>query len=171
MKISARLLVSTLFLGVAIGGPWSTIEAQTDSDLHGGWIITNWEGPAGQTGPTPQLGLFLFTETGHYSMMFVIGDDRAALGADPTDAEVAAAYGPFVANSGRYTVSGNEITYEAFIAKDPAYMAGFAPTGGEGNATVMTFSIDEGTLTLNFSDGDGPMQGSTATLVRPGGGQ
>jgi hypothetical protein len=170
MKNSARPILSILLLGAAIGGPWTTIEAQTNSDLHGGWVIVGWEAPSGQTGPTPERGLFVFTATGHYSMMFVIGGDREALAASPSDADIAAAYGPFVANSGRYTVSENEITYEAFVAKDPAYMSQFAPTGGAGNAATIMFSVDDGTLTLNFPDGDGPMQGATATLVRPGGG-
>ena len=96
----------------------------------------------------------------------LLADDP--LGADPSNGAIAAAYGPFVANSGRYSVSGDEITYEAFVAKDPAYMAGFEPTGGEGNAQTMRFSIDGGALTLRFGEG-GPMQGATATLRRPGG--
>jgi hypothetical protein len=103
-------------------------------------------------------------------MMFVIGEVREALGDNPSDADVAAAANPFVANSGRYTVSGNEITYEAAIAKDPEYMSQFEPTGGEGNPQTMTFSFEDGTMTLTFGDG-GPMQGATATLRKPGDGE
>lgn len=171
LKISPRLISSTLLLGIAISGPWATAEAQANSDLHGGWVITSWAAAEGQTGPTPQRGLFLFTESGHYSIMFVIGEAREALGANPSDGNIAAAYNPFVANAGRYTVSENQITYEAAVAKDPAYMSRFkgAPDapGGEGNAQTITFSIDDGTLTLSFGEG-GPMQGATATLRRPG---
>jgi hypothetical protein len=36
-------------------------------------------------------------------------------------------------------------------------------------ASIIPFSIDDGTLTLSFGEG-GPMQGATATLDRPGGG-
>ena len=167
MKISARLIASTLLLGIAISGHWAAAEAQTNSDLHGAWVISGWEAADGQTGPTPQRGLFLFTASGHYNMMYVIGETREELGANPSDADLAAAYGPFIANAGRYVVAGNEITYEAFVAKDPAYMSQFEPTGGEGNAQTMTFSIDGSTMTLSFGDG-GPMQGATATLRRPG---
>jgi hypothetical protein len=39
-----------------------------------------------------------------------------------TEVETISAYSSFVANSGRYTVSGNEITTEAYMAKDPNYM-------------------------------------------------
>ncbi len=48
--------------------------------------------------------------------------------------------------------------------------AGDPETGGEGNAQTITFSIDDGTLTLSFGEG-GPMQGATATLRRPGTGE
>ena len=88
-------------------------------------------------------------------MMYVIGEAREALGENPTDAGIAAAYNPFVANSGRYTVPGNEVTYQAFVAKDPAYISEFEPTGGEGNAQALTFNIDDGTLTLSFGEGGG----------------
>ena len=169
MKIGVRLVVLTLLFGIAMAGSWTGTSAQMSSDLHGGWVIAGWEAGPGQTGPTPQRGLFLFTESGHYSIMYVVGEAREALGQSPSNDDIAAAYGPFVANSGRYTVSGNEITYEAFVAKDPAYMSQFEPTGGEGNAQTMTYSIaDDGILTLHFGEG-GPMQGATATLRRPGG--
>lgn len=163
-----RKLVAATVLGFALAGTAKTLAGQAPADLLGGWIIAGWEAPSGREGPVPQRGLFVFSESGHYSMMFVIGEARAALPQDPTDADIAAAYGPFVANSGRYSVSGNTITYEAFVAKDPAYMSRFAATGGEGNAQTMTFEIVEGRLTMTFAEG-GPMAGSKATLRRPPG--
>jgi len=170
MKTSTRLCVIALLFGLAVGVRPGAVEAQAPSDLVGGWTIRGWEwAGAPADAPVPGKGLFLFTESGQYSIMFVIGEDRAALGDDPTDAQIAAAYGPFVANSGRYSVSGNTITYEAFVAKDPAYMSRFAPMGGEGNQQTMTFEISDGTLTLQFGEG-GPMAGATARLRRPGSG-
>ncbi len=166
MRIVLRCASLALAIAIVLASPLA-VQAQSASELHGGWTIRDWQAPEGQTGPTPQRGLFLFTESGQYSIMYVIGDDREPVGAAPTDAEIAAAYGPFIANSGRYAVSGDEITYEAFVAKDPAYMANFEPTGGEGNAQTMIFSIEDGTLTLSFGEG-GPMGGATATLRRPG---
>lgn len=167
MKTNARLLGPTLLLSAVLGA-WTPLQAQTNSELHGGWIIADWEAADGQTGPTPQRGLFVFSASGHYSMMYIIGEDREPLEADPSDADIAAAYGPLVANSGRYTVAGNQITYEAYVAKDPAYMSGFAPTGGAGNAQTITFSVDNGLLTLSFGEGGPMQQGATATLRRPG---
>ena len=38
------------------------------------------------------------------------------------------------------------------------------------NAQIMTFSVDDGVLTLAFGEG-GPMTGATATLRPPGSGQ
>jgi len=166
MKNLTWRLAGSLLLGIATTGPLFAASAQATPDLYGGWIVTDWQWPEGQTAPKVQRGLFLFTESGNYSMMFVIGDARKALPDNPSDADIAAAYGPFVANSGRYSVSGNEITYEAFMAKDPAYMSQFAPTGGEGNAQKVTYSISDGVLTLHFGEG-GPMGGATATLRRP----
>jgi len=168
MTYTARIVAAIVLLGVFVTGPGVSVEAQTNSELVGGWILTGWEAPDGQEGPVPGAGLFLFTESGQYSMMFVIGEAREATGANPTDADLAAAYNPFVANSGRYSVTGGEITYEAAVAKDPAYMSLFEPTGGEGNAQTMMFRADGNNLTLEFGDG-GPMQGATATLVRPAG--
>ena len=167
MKTLLRLAASALVATFLVVGTWTAAEAQTDPALVGGWVIADWEAAEGQTGPTPQRGLFIFTESGHYSIMYVIGDARADTGADPSDADLAAAYRPFVANSGRYMVSGNEVTYEAFMAKDPAYMSRFAPTGGEGNAQTFTYTVGDGTVTLKFGEG-GPMSGATATLRRPG---
>jgi hypothetical protein len=167
MKTCVRLTGSAILLTIALALPQAGIEAQTNSELLGGWIIQDWQAPAGQAGLTPQRGLFIFTQSGHYSIMYVIGEERPPLDSSPSDAAIAAAYNPFVANSGRYSVSGDEITYEAYVAKDPAYMSAFEPTGGAGNAQSMRFSIDDGVLTLRFGQG-GPMQGATATLRRPG---
>lgn len=171
MKTRIGTPLATVVLTVLVSAGCETASGQTDSDLLGGWVVSSWEAPAGQRGPTPQRGLFLFTESGHYSMMFVIGGARDAVSPNASDADLAAAYNPFVANSGRYSVSGDEITYEAFVAKDPAYMSQFEPTGGAGNAQTITFNVEDGTLTLEFASGDGPMQGSTATLRRPGEGE
>lgn len=44
------------------------------------------------------------------------------------------------------------ITYEAFMAKNPNYMADFGPEVG--NASTMEFSIDGGVLTLRFLTGN-----------------
>ena len=165
MKTPTRILAPALALAFALAIPAA---AAAQDELHGGWVVSGWTAPDGSEAPV-QRGLFLFTASGHYSIMFVRGEGREALAQGATDADVAAAYSPFVANSGRYMVDGNTITYEAYVSKDPAYMMGFAPTGGEGNAQTMTYSIADGVLTLEVGNG-GPTGSSKMTLRRPGGG-
>jgi hypothetical protein len=57
--------------------------------------------------------------------MYVPGDEPRDVpeGETFTDAETLTAYGSIIANSGRYTVDGNQLMYEAYVAKNPAYMA------------------------------------------------
>lgn len=166
MRTRARLVPGAIIAGALLGLAPHGADAQ---ELNGGWIIADWEWAEGADRPAPSRGIFLFTESGHYSIQFVIGEPREALGPEASDADIAAAYGPFVSNAGRYTVSGNTITYEAYVAKDPAYMSSFAPTGGEGNEQTIEFSFSGDSLMLTFGEG-GPMGGATATLMRPGGG-
>ena len=129
--------------------------------------MTGWTAPDGTENADSQQGLFLFTATGQYSMMYVPGDEIRAVpeGETMSDAETLEAYGSFIANSGRYTVDGNGIMYEAFMAKDPAYMADFNAEEAA-NGTNLEFSITDGILTLEWLDGFTP--GTKATLRRPG---
>jgi hypothetical protein len=151
----------------AFSGPWHTAAAQGSSELAGGWIVTGWTAADGTVNSQPQRGLFLFTGTGQYSMMYVLGDEPRPRyeGETQTEAETLTAYGSFVANSGRYTVNGNTLTYEAYMAKDPNYMADWN-ANEPGNAVNVTFSVTNGILTLNWVDGRNA--GQTATLRRPG---
>ena len=67
-------------------------------------------------------GLFIFTAA-NYSIMYIRGDEpRADLPAEPTDADLIRAFGELTANSGRYTLEGDQLTYEAYMANNPNYM-------------------------------------------------
>jgi hypothetical protein len=151
----------------ALSGAWHTAEAQGSSELAGGWIVTSWTSPDGTVNDQPQKGLFLFTATGQYSMMYIRGDEPRPRyeGESQTDEEILAAYNSFTANSGRYTVDGNQLVYEAYMAKDPNYMADFMSEEG-GNGVTVTFGISGGILTLEWADGQSA--GQKATLRRPG---
>jgi len=159
--VTAGLILLTALSGVA-----NPAAAQAPPELAGGWIVTSWTAPDGTVNSSPQRGLFVFTATGQYSMMYVLGDEPRPRypGEDPTDAEMLAAYQSLVANSGRYTVDGNKLTYEAYVAKDPNYMADWNMET-RGNATNVTFSIADDILTLKWLDGRN--EGQTATLRRP----
>ena len=97
-------------------------------------------------------------------MMYVNTPDgsRPELSDHPSDTELVAVLESFTANTGRYRIDGNQITYEAFVAKNPAYMAAWDPETG-GNAVTVTMSMSEETLTLTWENG------RTATLRRPPG--
>jgi hypothetical protein len=164
MKAPA-LITPLAVLCVALGGSPDAAQAQGSPELAGGWIVTSWTSPDGEVNSEPQRGLFVFTETGHYSISYIPGSDpRAELSESSTEAEQLAAYNAFVANSGRYRVAGNVITYEAYVAKFPNYMAGFMTE--EGNAVTMTYAIEDGILTLEWTSGNSA--GRKATLRRPG---
>ncbi len=141
------------------------VSAQENSELPGGWIVTSWAGPGGEVISDPQPGLFVFTASGVYSIMYVNSDESRAVqaGETETDAEKLEAYDSFTANSGRYTVEGDQITYEAYMAKNPSYMSRFGPEGE--NASTMRFAIDNDILTLHFLTGNG--QGGSGTFRRP----
>ena len=164
----APFLALSLVLLTAGVGSMEPAEAQASQELAGGWIVTGWTAPDGTAHPSPQRGLFLFTATGQYSMMYVPGEEPRATyeGETQTDAETLAAYGSFIANSGRYTVEGNTITYEAYVAKDPKYMDSWNLQEA-GNAQTMTYSIDDGVLSLTWGEGS-LNEGAKATLRRPG---
>ena len=160
---ASALITSTLALCLALGAAPDTAQAQGSPELAGGWIVTSWTSPDGEVNSEPQRGLFIFTESGHYSIMHV-NAPRAELSASSTDADRLAAFEPFTANSGRYRVAGNVITYEAYVAKHPNYMAGFMVD--DGNGVSMTYAIEDGILTLEWTGGNSA--GRKATLRRPG---
>ncbi len=166
MRILSAVIAGLALLTALAVAPHET-QAQIPAELAGGWLVTSWTSPEGVRNDSPQRGLFVFAATGQYSMMYVLGDAPRPRyeGESLTDAEKLAAYDSFVANSGRYSVTGNVISYEAYMAKDPNYMADFN-VDTRANVVRMTFSIADGILTLRWEDGFTP--GQTATLRRPG---
>ena len=171
MRISVLLIASLVVNGCA--EPAAEDHAEEAQGIYGGWIVSEWMMPENEVMSMPaEHGLFLFTESGHYSMMWVPSADRPILptpSEEASDAQLAEAYMGFVANSGRYTATPDMITYEAYIARDPAYMSRFEPMGGEGNARNLNYMLNEdGTLTLEFVAEDEYGAGVVATLRRPG---
>ncbi len=167
MMRRALAVTTTVLLLTAFAGVPRTVEAQGSADLAGGWLVTSWTAADGTVNAQPQRGLFVFAATGQYSMMYVLGTEPRPRysGETLTDAEMLAAYRSLVANSGRYTVEGDVITYEAYVAKDPNYMADWN-TETRANANRMRFGIKDGILTLEWLDGFN--EGMKATLRRPG---
>src|SRR5438874_3246159 len=117
---------------ILLAAAFSTAFA-ADSPLVGAWQLDQ-----GQSG---QAGLYLFTPT-RYSMVLAATDrpdipDMSKATAD----ELRAIWGPLLANSGTYEVSGDLITIHPLVAKIPVVMK---PGANE----VYRFRIEGKTLTL-----------------------
>lgn len=170
--VTATLVFFLAVAGATVAGSWRPAMAQGNAALHGAWIVTSRTSPAGEVNASPQRGLYMFTASGHYSVMYVTGaEPRPMLSGEgefgtPTDAEKVIAFDNFVANSGRYSVDGDEIVYEAFMAKNPNYMAAFSMEDHT-NSRRMRFSIEDGALTLYPIATDGTEPGGSVTLQRP----
>src|SRR5882757_4129450 len=105
----------------------------SDSPLVGAWQLD-----AGQSG---QAALYLFTPT-RYSMVLAAANrpDIVDTGKATAD-ELRALWGPLLANSGTYEVSGDLLTIHPLVAKHPVVMK------AEANE-VYRFRIEGNTLTL-----------------------
>ena len=137
-RITALAATLALFGFISAGSA-----AAQESSIVGSWVTDSWEGQ-----DDSQPGLLIFTET-NYSIMFVIpGMTRERWeGETITDAEIVTAYNTLVANSGRYTRDGNEITTEAYVTLNPNYMADW----GE-NQQTYTFRVEGDILHLSWPD-------------------
>ena len=95
--------------------------------------------------------LMIFTAT-HYSTMNVRGSGpRPQLAENATDAERGAAFTPFTANGGTYTLSGTTLTLRRSIAKSPNRMntTSTAEVRFEGDDTVwLTLRVANGTINV-----------------------
>lgn len=163
-----RTLFVSLLALTTMAIAWAPAAAQDATDLTGAWIVSSWTSADGEVEDDPERGLFVFgareADGGTYSMMYVVGGGPRAQyeGEGLTDAEKLVAYDSFVANSGRFSIEGDQLIYEAYMAKDPNYQASW-----EENAVTTTWALDGDNLTLTWVDGFTP--GASVTLRRPSG--
>ena len=157
--------IAAFTTGLALLGILASAEsiAAQESSVVGAWITASWEGQDGDPAP----GLLIFTET-NYSMMFVpAGTVRGRFAGETwTDANKVEAVNTLIANSGRYTRSGNQITTEAYVALNQNYMADW----GENHRTY-TFRVEGDMLYLTWPEGfiGGPdSPGFTGTFRKVG---
>ena len=140
-----------------------TLTAQAQSSaLQGAWTITEVSVTTPDTSWTeanPQPGLYIFLEP-HYSTLIVQGSEpRELFSDDPTDAELLAAWSPFIANSGTYEVSGTTLTVRPLVAKQPNAMSD--------DSFTYTYQVEGDTLRLTFSAAWAPEGGEIRyTLAR-----
>ena len=113
----------------ALEGVWRTVEVVVQS-------------PAPQTfRPGATLAIF---HGRHYSRVEVHAESARPLLKDPAAASAAdlrATWGPFVGEAGTFVLSGNEVTMQALVAKNPAAMT-------QGATSVYTYQRNGDTLTL-----------------------
>jgi hypothetical protein len=145
LGIAAAIAILT-----AIAAGWRPAPNQ-DAALQGAWVLTSISDTSDNVNSEPQPGLFVFTGT-HYSMMFVNSAEprQQFAGNAATDAELVGAYSSFTANSGRYEVNGDQITYRAYLAKNPNYMGGWPE-----NETTVGYRIEGNTLHWTWPNGAG----------------
>ena len=132
-------------------------EAQAQLSVEGAWTVDEWKRDGETMSAEP--GIFIFTST-HYSFFFVNQPEARAVPADAgpnglADVAKVTAYDEITANAGRYAIEGNKLTTQAYVAKNPGYMAGWPD-----NPQEYTVRRNGDTVTLTFASGN------VATLIR-----
>jgi len=169
--LSAFTLIAVLAAaGRAVGAPLpsegDTAPAELKTTvLTGTWKYSKIEttGPNAHTNDAPQPGLVIFTGRYYSAVHITSGEARPAL-PDPekaTAAELLKAYGPLLANSGSYVISGTTLTCRALVGKNPNLKVGEA-------FDSYAFKIQGGVLTLTeIATAKGPVaHPATITLTR-----
>jgi hypothetical protein len=124
----AMAAVVPIVLAIAFGTAFAA-----DSPLVGAWQLD-----PGQPG---QAALYLFTPTRYSMVLAATGRPDIADMSQATADELRAIWGPLLANSGTYEVSGDLITIHPVVAKSPVVMK-------PGASEVYRFRIEGKTLTL-----------------------
>ena len=119
--------------------------------IEGAWRLTEYESENYDSAAAH--GLMIFAD-GHYSRVFVrANEQRHPLGQNPTPEQQFASWNPFVANSGRYSLSGSTLTLNIDVAK---------VVGAANGSVTMQVEFDGDALWLT---GDG-IEGATNTRQR-----
>lgn len=121
---------------------------QESTSLRGAWQVTKVQmtGPNARTVTNPQPGLYLFTGK-YFSLMMVMGNHTRPIHPTlpempkATSQEILAVYGPYVANTGTYEVTGSTLVMHPIVSKNPELMGG---------SVTYSFKIQRNTLTLKM---------------------
>jgi len=143
MKRVAAVVAVSL---AVVFGAFTWVGAQSASPVDGAWVLQDrsFAKPPDNT-PTKPMGLLLFAG-GHYSLMTVQNSARPNFGQggqnEATADQLRAVWGPFTANAGRFTVTGNTIHLgPRVVAKNPGAMAADA-------FNELTFTVNGDNLVL-----------------------
>ncbi|MEN8374309.1 MAG: lipocalin-like domain-containing protein [Gemmatimonadota bacterium] len=164
LRNNAALPLAALAVLALVAAPGQSVAQDDamaeDQSVEGAWVVTNWEGP--EESYEAQPGMFIFTGT-HYAIMYVNASEaRGGYDAEAgmTDEERTHAYQTLVANAGRYSVEGDQLTTIAYVAKDMNYMGDFP-----GNAQPYTIHFAGDVLHISYGE-DTFRAGWTATLQK-----
>jgi len=165
MAIHSNILVAvTVLSATVLVATVSSLKASESREaFEGVWKTVEVVVP----GPTPQafrtpatLAIF---HGQHYSRVEVHAEGARPVLKDPATAsadELRAVWGPFLAEAGTFEVTGNNLTMQATVAKNPAAMM-------SGAMSVYTYQRNGDTLTLTqIRTPSGPSAPVTIKLAR-----
>ena len=150
MRRPAAALVAIVVASLMFGYAACATSPQA-STLEGTWrtvevTVTNSEGSNTRQISQPNLTIFA---DGHYASLTVFGaEPRENLPEEPTDEQRLAAWRPFAANAGSYSISGSDITTRVLIAKSSNATA-------ENRETTTPFELDGDVLHRTFTNDSG----------------
>ena len=143
MKAGRRGWAAAAALAVISMAP-SVVAAQSPVGV---WQMTHFKTTTDE-GDVSQAAFTAYFANGYYVVMWEMSDGpRPNLPENPTPAQQQAAWAPFAAQFGTYTVSGSDINYTQLVNKNPASMRSGS------NMYTRSFSIRGNTLTTGVDGG------------------
>lgn len=155
------ILVAILLAILASSFLAAQSRARPTTAIQGAWRIVEVVS-AGQAAPTPmpQPSLYLFTGK-HFSFVAVSSTTPRPNLQDPsnvTGPDALAVWGPFMAQTGTYEVSGTTLSVKPLVAKNPGAMAG--------NVTTYAYELDGDVLTLTVQQNGAGTMAPVTRLTR-----
>jgi len=149
------LVLMTLLALSAVAVTVSGQSSATGNPLVGAWRVTEIADANGPAITNPQPGLYIFTGK-HYSLVRDTSlNPRVAIrdSSNVTAPEALATFGPFIAQSGTYDLSGTRVNVTPVVAKFPA-------SGEKHRTSTWDFELQGDTLSMTY------LIGRNATTVR-----
>lgn len=149
-----RVVVAVVALLAVIS---AVLLGQSEPSIQGVWRVTEvtTTGSNASTNRSPQPGLYIFTGK-HYSLVRDASlNPRIAItdSGNVTAPEALATFGPFIAQSGTYNVSGTTVNVTPVVAKFPASREKYG-------TSAWSFKLQGDTLSITY------LIGSNATTVQ-----
>ncbi len=119
--------------------------AVSQSPLVGVWEMTYFETAAGEEGEPTEPSYSAWFDNGYYVVIWDTSEGpRPTYGDDPSNAELLAAWTPFVAQFGTYEIDGSSYTATQLVSKNPS---------AQGTSFTRDWSVDGNTLVTTVPGG------------------